>query len=203
MARPPRSRGWKAAPTKPLLQSRSQTRCRSCGGAISRSAGYFSTATLLPPALSSPYNDPLDHPVNQMNTQTTWFRTIAALLSLSMVLIGCATAPLSIEPTAAAITKNVVAGDHVKVQTPNEALEFWVTAVNDTHLQGTAGPNNQGRSVDVAIADIYSISVYRDDSSGGGTNTLTIILVVIGVIAAIALLANDSAEDRFQNFPNP
>jgi hypothetical protein len=138
-----------------------------------------------------------------MKTQTTWFRTIATLLSLSMALIGCASAPVSIEPTAAAITKSVVAGNHVKVQTPDAALEFWVTGVNETHLQGTEGPNNQGRSVDVAIADIYSISVYQDDGSGGGTSTLTIVLVVIGVIAAIALLSNDSAEDRFQGFPDP
>ena len=138
-----------------------------------------------------------------MNTQTTWFRTIATLLSLGMALIGCASTPVSIEATTASITKQVVAGDHVKVQIPDQSLEFWVTAVTETHLQGTEGPNNQGRSVDVAIEDIYSISVYQDDGGGGGSNTLTIVLVVIGVIAAIVLLSNDSADDRFQGFPDP
>jgi len=138
-----------------------------------------------------------------MNTQSSWFRTIATLLSLSIALIGCASAPVSIEPTAASITQHIVAGDHVKVQTPDQAQEFWVTAVTETHLQGTEGPNNQGRSVDVAIEDIYSISVYQDDDEGGGgSNTLTIVLVVIGVIAAIALLSNDSADDRFESFPD-
>lgn len=139
-----------------------------------------------------------------MDTQTTWFRTVATLLSLSMALIGCASAPIVIEPTAASITREVVAGDHVEVQTQGQTMDFWVTALNDTRLQGTEGPNDQGRPVDVAIADILSIRVYQDKDSGGGrSNTLTIVLVVIGVIAAIALFSNDSAEDRFQGFPDP
>lgn len=142
-----------------------------------------------------------------MNTQSGWFRTVASILSLSLVLMGCGSAPKVIEPTAQAITTQVMVGDHVEVEVgAGQKYEFWVTAVNDTRLQGTEGPYEQGRPVDIAIADIQSIQIHESDElgGGGGNSTLVTVLVVIGVIAAFLIFSGDDAESRFESqFPNP
>jgi hypothetical protein len=38
---------------------------------------------------------------------------------------------------------------------------------------------------------------------GAGSNTPVIVMVVIGIIAAIALFSNDTAEEGYPSLPNP